>query len=94
MLTHGKKQFAKVSKNLKIILLDHKNNYIKNSNIISNVAKYFDSLVISLSLLHNYFDSLIKLSDKFSDLYSAKFLNTSAKLFLCDSLPYAILDDF
>jgi len=45
-------------------------------SIISNVIKNFDILATSLSLLHNYFDGLIKL---FSDL--AKFLDISAKLF-------------
>jgi len=37
---------------------------------MSNVTKSFDILVISLNVLHNYFDSLTKL---FSDLLS-KFL--------------------
>jgi len=53
------------------------NNYIEKSSIISNAAKHFDILTTNLSVLHNYFDSLTKL---FSDLYLAKFLNTSAKL--------------
>jgi len=46
--------------------------------MISNVAKNLDILAISLNVLHYYFDSLIKL---FSDLYFAKFLDTSAKSF-------------
>jgi len=48
-------------------------NYVGRS---SNVAKSFDNLAISLSVLHNYFDRLTKL---FSDLYLAKFLDTSSK---------------
>jgi len=46
---------------------------------MSNAAKNFDIIAISLSILHNYFDSLIKL---FSDLSLAKFLDTSAKTVL------------
>jgi len=42
---------------------------------MSNTVKSFDILAIDLRILHNYFDSLIKL---FSDLYLAKFLNISA----------------
>jgi len=40
---------------------------------MSNIIKSFDILAIDLRILHNYFNSLIKL---FSDL--AKFLNISA----------------
>jgi len=43
---------------------------------MSNVAKNFYILVISLNVLHIYFDAPTKL---FSDLYLAKFLDTSAK---------------
>jgi len=46
---------------------------------MSNAAKNFDILAISLSILHNYFDSSIKL---FQDLYLAKFLDISAKPFI------------
>jgi len=45
---------------------------------MSNTAKSFDILAISLSVLHYYFNGLTKL---FSDLYLAIFLDTSAKLF-------------
>jgi len=38
---------------------------------MSNVAKNFDISTTSLNILHNYFESL------FSDLYLAKFLDTS-----------------
>jgi len=44
--------------------------------MINNAAK--DFLAISLDVLHNYFNSLLKL---FSDLYQAKFLDISVKLF-------------
>jgi len=39
--------------------------------MISNTAKSFDTLVTSLSTLHNYFDDLTNL---FLDLYLVKFL--------------------
>jgi len=42
----------------------------------SNAAKSFDILAISLSVLHNYFNTLTKL---FSDLYLAKVSDTSVK---------------
>jgi len=57
---------------LKRIVLDHQNNakcmmsnaanYVKRLSLMSNAAKSFDILVISLSILHNYVDSPIKLS--------------------------------
>jgi len=64
---------------MKIILLDHQNNYTGNSRMISNAAKHFDIL----AKLNNYFDNLIKI---FSDLYLVKFSDISAKpFFLCIS---------
>jgi len=45
---------------------------------MSNDTKNFDILATSLNVLHNYFDSLIKL---FSDPYVTKFSHTSAKQF-------------
>jgi len=47
--------------------------------MMSNVAKSLDIVATNLSVLHNYSDSLTKL---FSDLYSVKFFNASAKPFL------------
>jgi len=44
--------------------------------MMSNAAKSFNVLTTGLSVLHNYFDGQTKL---FSDLYPAKFLDTSAK---------------
>jgi len=41
--------------------LDYQNNYIGRLKIINNVAENFDILATSLNVLHNYFDSLIKL---------------------------------
>ena len=64
--------FAEVSKffsldtDLRIILLDHQNNYIGRSSIMNYTAKSFDILAISLSVLHNYFNGLAKL---FLDLH-------------------------
>jgi len=46
---------------LKIILLDQQNNFVGILKIVSNAAKNFDILAISLSVLHKYFDSSTKL---------------------------------
>jgi len=64
---------------MKIILLDHQNTFVGTLKITSNAAKNFDILATGLSVLHNYFDSSTKLL--FLNLYSAKILNLSAKLF-------------
>jgi len=45
--------------------------------VISNAAKNFDILATSLNVLHNYFDSSIKL---FSNLYLPKFRDFSKVL--------------
>jgi len=63
---HGKNDFAEGSKilldtDLKIILLDHQNNFIGTLKIMSNSVKNFDILATSLSVLHNYFDNSTKL---------------------------------
>jgi len=50
--------------------------YLCRKSMMTNAAKSFDSLAISLNDLHNYFDSSPKL---FSG--PAKFLDTSAKPF-------------
>jgi len=83
---------CKIDTDLKRILLNRKNNYVGNLKkkhndkniiilytnfILLYTAKNFDILAISLSILHNYFDYLTK----FSNLYLAKFLNISIKLF-------------
>jgi len=68
---------------LKIILLKYQNYYVKRSSM-SDAAKNLDVLA-SLSVLHNYFDSLSKLS--VIDLYLTKFLDTLAKSFFpCSGL--------
>jgi len=77
---HGKNDFAEGFKilqdtDLKIMLLNHQNNFVGTLKIKSN-AKNFVILATSLSVLHNYFDS----STEFFDLYSAKILDPSAKL--------------
>jgi len=46
---------------LKIILLDHQNNFVGTLKIMSNAAKNLDILAISLSVLHNYLNSSTKL---------------------------------
>jgi len=63
---HGKNDFAKRSKilldtDLKIILLEHQNNFVRTLKIISNAVKNFDILATNSSVLHNYFDSSTKL---------------------------------
>jgi len=40
---------------LKIILLDHKNNFVGILKIMSKAAQNFDILATNLSILHNYF---------------------------------------
>jgi len=47
-------------------------------------AKSFDVLANSLNVQHNYFDG----PNKFSDLYLAKFLDTSAKPFRALICPF------
>jgi len=39
--------------NLKIILLDHQNNFVEILKIISNAAKNFNILATNLIILHN-----------------------------------------
>jgi len=46
--------------------MNHQNNYVQKSNMMSNTANNFDNLATSLDVLHNYFDGSLKL---FSDLY-------------------------
>jgi len=63
---HGKNDFAEGFKilldtDLKIILLDHQNNFVDTLKIINNAAKNFDILTINLNVLHNYYDSSTKL---------------------------------
>jgi len=89
---HGKNDFAKGSKilldvDLKIILLDHQNNFVKILKTMGNATKNFDILVTSLSILH--FILIIKIicriqqnSTKFFYLYPVKILDLSAKSFL------------
>jgi len=63
---------------LKIILLDHQNNFVRTLKIM---LQNFDILAISLSVLHNYFDSS---TNYFFDPYPVKILDLSAKpSFLC-----------
>jgi len=63
--TRKKKRFFEGFKilldtDLKIILLDHQNDFVGTLKTMSN-AKNVDILAISLSVLHNYFDSSTKL---------------------------------
>jgi len=65
-MSHRKNDFAEGSKillntDLKIISLDHQNNFIGILKIISNAAKNFDILATSSSILYNYFDRSTKL---------------------------------
>jgi len=41
--------------------LNHQNNVVGMLKLMSNVAKNFDVLAISLNILHNYFNGLTKL---------------------------------
>jgi len=63
---YEKNDFAKRSKilldtDLKIILLDHQNNFVGTLKVMSNAAKNFDILATSLSVLYNYFGNSTKL---------------------------------
>jgi len=69
VFVHGKNSFVEISKNLaryrytKIILLDYQNNYIERLNIDNKVAKSFNILAISPTIIF-----LIQ-TKLFSDLY-------------------------
>jgi len=74
-ILYGKKNFAERSKilldtNLKIILLDPQNNFVRTLKIMSNAAKNFNILATGLNVLH----ILIVQQNYFSDLYPAKIL--------------------
>jgi len=51
----------KILLDLKIILLDYQNNFIRTLKIMSNAAKNFDIPATSFNVLHNYFDISIAL---------------------------------
>jgi len=60
-IVHGKNDFVEGSKilldtDLKIILLDHQNDFVGTLKVMSNVAKNFGIPATDLSVLHNYFD--------------------------------------
>jgi len=68
---------------LKIILLDHQNNFVRTLKIMSNAAKNFEVPATSLSILI----ILIVQQNYFSDLYPAKILDLSAKPFFpCNNI--------
>jgi len=52
--------------------LTHQNNYIERLNINDNARQNFNTLAISLNILHNYFDGP-------KIIFRAKFLNISVK---------------
>jgi len=68
VLLHKKNDFAEESKvlldlypaDLKTILLDQQNDFVRTLKITSNAVKNFDIFTISLSV-YNYFDSSTKL---------------------------------
>jgi len=74
---------------LKIILLDHQNNYIGRSIIEDTVAKSFNILSNNLNVLHNYFDSANKIIFR----SVSKFLNISTKLFFPYVCTYNMLKE-
>jgi len=63
--------------NLKIILLVHQNNFVGTLKIMSNAAKSFDILTISLT----FYIIVLIVQYYFSDLYPVKILDLSAKSF-------------
>jgi len=65
-ISYEKNGFAEVSKNLVKYRSNNnfvycQNNYVRRSTVMSNAAKNFDFLTISLNVLHNYFDVQTKL---------------------------------
>jgi len=93
MVLHGfTKASTNLDTNLKIILFDCQNNYVACSNWLlkfQNLLQYCSSC---LKCLRNYIiDSPTKL---FSDLYLAKFLNTSAKSILYKIIVYSLIKHF
>jgi len=68
LFLRGKNNLAEIFTNLatdtdlKIILSNYQNNYVKRSSVTSKVAKNFDILATSLSVIHNYFDDPINFS--------------------------------
>jgi len=86
---HGKNDLAEVSKNLvskntdlKIILLNCQNNYIRK--LIARMSKLFaEHCSLCLNFLNNYFERLTKL---FPDLESIYIFNISVKSFF----PYTV----
>jgi len=81
MYIQGKNCFAEVSENLvtdlKIILLNYQNNYVKRSNWLREYQNFLHHCSSFLSVLHDYFND----PKLFSDLYLIKFFNISAKSF-------------
>jgi len=76
---HRKNEFAEISKNLIRYRSENnfvrpQNNCVRNLNMMSNAAKNFDILSVWASYM-------IILTKLFSDLYLAKFLDTSTKSF-------------
>jgi len=72
LVTRKERDFAKRSKilldtNLKIILLNHQNNFVKTLKIISDVAKNFDILTTNLSSTQLFY---IVQQNYFFDLWS------------------------
>ena len=63
---------------LKIILLDHQNNYVGRSSQLLDCQNFLQPCSSRLNVLHNYFDGPTKF---FADLYLAKVIDTAAKLF-------------
>ena len=72
---------------LKIILLDHHNNFFREPERDDNAAISFKVPATSLrhlSVLHNY-NILVVQTELFSDLYLAELLDISVKLFSASS---------
>jgi len=65
-IVHGKNDFAEEFKilldtDLKIILLNHQNDFVGALKVMSNAAKNVGILATGSSALHNYLNSLTKL---------------------------------
>jgi len=90
LILHRKKNdFAEESKiflntDLKIILLNHQNNFVGILKVMSDAAKNFGILILIWAF---YIIILIIQQNHFSNLYPAKILDLSAELFF----PYEII---
>jgi len=61
---HGKNDFTEISK----ILVKYRSeiNFVRTLKLVARILKFFCSIVMNESVLHNYFDSIKLFSDIFN----------------------------